>query len=318
MRAADVLERGCGDAQGKASLLRALLAVAGIESRLVAVETQAPEPAPYPLPSPLAPFDHVVLAVGVGGGEVFCDPSAPHAAFGQLPPNVRGRSALPVDARGAQAIVTPEEPAGASLARVEAALALSEDGSASGRVAIAGQGDLAMALYGGPRGPARLAEADWQGTFVDPPQPPAVPGEVMASATLHFPALTDPIGARREIPLAKLFLPVAIALPEGRRRLPLVLPPTGAVEQTVRIALPRGAKADVLPKPESLTAGPISYRLAASAVGNIVEVTRRFEVRSRLAEPELYDGIREAMARIAATEDGSIALSFGGRKGRRR
>lgn len=103
----ETLRTGTGDCKGKTRLLMALLAQAGIESVPVLCSSGRRYSDPPPLPSAL-PFDHVVLAVRVSGGEelpgaltdgpgagwVLFDPTDRLSPFGQSPPHLEGSSAL--------------------------------------------------------------------------------------------------------------------------------------------------------------------------------------------------------------------------------
>jgi|GEM_PF-5363599 len=94
-RPAETLERGYGDCKDKALLLKALLAEAGIESRLALVNAAAADDIDPDLPG-FGTFNHAILYLP-GEQPLWIDATAEFTPIGELPALVQGRWALIVD-----------------------------------------------------------------------------------------------------------------------------------------------------------------------------------------------------------------------------
>jgi transglutaminase-like putative cysteine protease len=158
--AAEVWSDGYGDCKDKANLLRALLADQGIASSLAlldtyhagTIETRSPD---------FRHFNHAILAIEMGGGLSWADPTLSGLDPGQLGPNDGERQALLIPAGGGWRFVTTPPAAPPRLAAT-AELEMAADGALQGALTI--EADLFYAglhkdfLLGDEAGRLRAAE----------------------------------------------------------------------------------------------------------------------------------------------------------------
>jgi tetratricopeptide (TPR) repeat protein len=99
-----VFARRFGDCKDQSTLLRAMLAEAGIQADLVLLRTRPFGRVP-PQPASLAVFDHAVLYVPEY--DLWIDPTATFYGIGQLPPATQGCTALVIGDGGGRLVTTP-------------------------------------------------------------------------------------------------------------------------------------------------------------------------------------------------------------------
>ncbi len=104
-RPAEILERGYGDCKDKALLLKALLAEAGIESRLALLRAATADDVDPELPG-FGAFNHAILYLP-GEQPLWIDATAELTPIGELPAKTQDRWALVVDAETTELIKTP-------------------------------------------------------------------------------------------------------------------------------------------------------------------------------------------------------------------
>jgi TPR repeat protein len=131
--ASSVLASRYGDCKAHATILKALLAVQGIEANLVAVNADAQ----YTLTAVATPnFDHAI--VYVPQIDLYLDPTASLLAFGALPPNLGGKPALNID-KGTLASIPVAAPERFTLA-TDTSYVLASDGTREARSILSGTG----------------------------------------------------------------------------------------------------------------------------------------------------------------------------------
>jgi len=137
-RVDDVLRRRFGDCKDKASLLHALLAAAGVDSRIVLLRMKRLGRIPE-LPASLAVFNHAILYLP--DLDLWLDGTAAYTGSGELPGEDRGASVLVVDPAGPGRFGTiPEARPGDNRTETRFDVAVAPDGSASvaGRSRVTG------------------------------------------------------------------------------------------------------------------------------------------------------------------------------------
>lgn len=106
--APQVFERRFGDCKDQSTLLKVMLAEAGIEAQLVLVRTRSLGHVPEQ-PASLDVFDHAICHVpGLG---LWLDPTADNNGLYELPAEDQGATALVVDGAGTRLVVLPESEA---------------------------------------------------------------------------------------------------------------------------------------------------------------------------------------------------------------
>lgn len=98
-----------GDCKDKANLLKSLLKIAEVDSRLVAIHSGARRN--FRLPVVGANFNHAILVVDLDDGPVFVDPTTRTVAFADLPTSDEERFCLPVQPSGSDLVLTPSSSA---------------------------------------------------------------------------------------------------------------------------------------------------------------------------------------------------------------
>ncbi len=133
---ADVLERRFGDCKDKASLLKAMLGVVGVDSELVLVRTRPQGRVSEVAVSP-AIFDHAILYVPAV--DRYLDATATFNGPDELPPGNQGASALVVGATMGRFVQLPTAPATANALSRTYTLTPGPDGTAiQGRIEATG------------------------------------------------------------------------------------------------------------------------------------------------------------------------------------
>jgi len=153
------MKRKYGDCKDKATLLKALLSAAGIDSSYVLVRTADSGALDRQLFSP-SEFNHVILCVRLDNGDHFLDPTLAGVPWTELPPNVDGAEGL--ICRGDGELVTlPVLSTERNRTDIRVKVTVNPDGSAAGKATIAFLGQMAMLQRGMllPVPPARYREA---------------------------------------------------------------------------------------------------------------------------------------------------------------
>jgi hypothetical protein len=131
---AEIWDKQYGDCKDKSNLLRVMLARKGIESHLALLNTegrgQLDRQAPYH-----GQFNHVILAVKIDDQYIFCDPTIPYLAPGQLDSGDLDRELLLVKPDGHEFVRTPQQSLG--TLRVDFELKYEPDARLSGWMTLA-------------------------------------------------------------------------------------------------------------------------------------------------------------------------------------
>lgn len=142
--ASAVLSRGRGS---RTVLLKSVLDVLGVRTRVALVRDFTRDPAPHRFPRPDL-YGYALLRVEHGGRTTWLDPTARGAPYGALPAAVRGCEALVLPAPG-EAVEVARTPAGPAERRTtRLAVALDESGGATLEGEEVYQGYEAAALRG--------------------------------------------------------------------------------------------------------------------------------------------------------------------------
>lgn len=144
-RVADVVQRGFGDCKDTASLLYAMLTIAGIDARIALVRTTRNGEIESTPPS-LAIFDHAIAYVPAL--DLFLDGTAEHGGIDELPSGDQGALTLVVGPETAELRHIPVRAADASGRERELTVTIAPDGGATlsasetlvGTEAMAGRG----------------------------------------------------------------------------------------------------------------------------------------------------------------------------------
>lgn len=323
---AQVFARRFGDCKDKAALLKVLLAVVGIPSRIALLRTR-PQGRLAPSPPSLAAFDHAILYVP--SLHLWLDGTAERTGSGELPWADQGVDALLVGPSGGRLARTPVLPSRANRVTRKLQIRLHPDGSGDVTEERTITGQRARLWR------STLTDAQSRARSVQQDLAPAFPGvrvtsvsssgpeALERSVTLHMryrvPHLARRLASGRLVaslslrsgswtralaPRSSRKLPVALAYPfekvlDVSLRFPAALrleqAPTGG---TVRLRLPAGR-----PPVASRGGGATGLGAAFDAVQTVrasatgLTIHRRVAVRRRRWSPADYPALRRVLTR---------------------
>ncbi len=143
--ASEVCENKLGDCKDMATLLVAMLREAGVTAHPVLLRAGDKDKTSDDLPSPGA-FNHAICLAEIDGKKFWLDATAQVCAWGQIPGGDRGVEAFVIrDGKGEFEVIPTGGPED-NRTDQNVQITLKPDGSATGKVAIAGTGDVDMGL----------------------------------------------------------------------------------------------------------------------------------------------------------------------------
>jgi hypothetical protein len=330
-RAGQVLSTNYGDCKDKATLTRALLKAAGIDSYMVVIDATDRD---YVRPEWPAPqFNHAIVAIRVSpdtrlpavleherlGRLLIFDPTNWPTPVGDLSLGEQGNQAL-VLAGGRGELVTVPVLAPA-LSRIESAVEakLEPTGRLSAHVSRTYYGQSARGVRGimMHERPDELKRAFAEGL-----------SEHLGGVTLERVEPSDQFEEGRlevkldfsllqfgEIMQGRMFvitpgllaLGTGYALPARQRKLPLRLT-ARARRDSVVLAVPPGLKVDELPDAVKIESPYGSYRAEWKVDGNRVLFEHWIEVKDTLAPASEYQRIRKFLEDVAASQGSAVVL----------
>lgn len=257
-----VYHRRFGDCKDKATLLYAMLRLAGIDARVALVRTRDRGPLDTTVPV-FAAFDHAI--VYVPNDDLWLDGTVQHHALGEVPGPDRGALALIVDPQGkveGRLVTIPEmTPPDAAVERIEE-VELDRAGTAVVGVQVAARGDEAGRERSYFRAQDRpmvilanrlrhafpdldLLDAKFDDVGLDDPV-------VRFRYKARVPRFARPEGDGLSVPLALIVPELPVGRPPAGRDIPLDLPQAFSRKLKARIAVPDGFAVRELPRGETL------------------------------------------------------------------
>lgn len=272
-RTTQIYERRFGDCKDKASLLKVMLGLAGIESNLVLVRTKD-QGRLSTKPASLSAFNHAILYVP--SLDLYLDGTAEFSGFGELPSADHGASVLIInDGKGGTFTQIPDETPQSNQLQETLAFDLQPDGSAKVRFAFDIKGNILASYRRAFEDPTtqrqnlqRQISSRYPGVKIESMQPVsgALDQGMKLDAKLKVPQL-----AREDAPSLWSWpvLGQDSQLASGRtgntqrrhrfaRRSPVTL------HRTLRYTLPKGATWKKLPKPQTINSEFGAFSLAVT------------------------------------------------------
>jgi hypothetical protein len=327
-----VIERNYGDCKDKASLMRALLAAAGIPSYLVSLYSGDRGYVHAEWPSPQQ-FNHAIIAIALRGPTdrgastidhptlgslVIFDPTDEHTPFGELPIDEQGSLALVVHPQSTALVRLPLLPAERHATDRTVNGVLAPDGTltASVRERYTGaSATRARALRNGLHAEdyrallARRLAAAIPRVRVTTIAPPV---ETSPDQSLAFEVEASGF-AQDSGGLVLVPMPfdsgTLLQIPAAADRKTAVLLEPRLISESVRLQLPAGLAADEVQKPVRIESPFGRYSLELTAVTGALQAKRRLEIPLRRIEPAELAAAREFFERVRRADTDVIVLT---------
>ena len=306
-RVDQVLARRFGDCKDKASLMHAMLASLGIDSRLVLLRMRRLGNVPAS-PASLAVFNHAIL--WVPELDLWLDGTATGSGSRELPAEDRGATVLVVNPDGPSRLgVVPEARPGDNRLSSEFRLALAADGSArvTGSTRVAGvQAPEYRRAYQSEHERRSALERAMARTFpglrveeAEVSDPSRIEEDVRVDFTLQVPRLARPENGGLALqPFGQASTWMETFAPLSRRAHDLLPGQPFESRFTLRHTLPPGLAAAALPPPERLETPFGAYEVSLRAEGGdlVAEgLVRLSASRIRAAD---YPAFRDMLSRV--------------------
>lgn len=308
-----------GDCKDKANILRTLLKLGGVESRLAQLHTNDGMAFPYYMPTVIGNSNHQILQVALPDGDVLVDPTTDVVAFGRLPLSDQGAWVLPQDEAGARLIRAPVEPPEVNLWATTYDLAFTPGEAIEGEFSVVLDGHYGDDLRGALLRTTASGYDKAVGRFVH------LPGGETSDVVIEngAPQLDPiPVTAKGKIKgaivrrgdqvlfrVTRYLWDVVPTLPEDSERVfPVVFSARLRRHDVVRLKLPAGASVQALPEPVTLSTEYFDYELQYAFKDGALVIDRRFDRKKRNTPPAAYGELREGFASILATESQPIVL----------
>ncbi len=327
-----VLNRGYGDCKDKANLMRALLRALKIEAFPVAIYSGDAEFVRVEWPSP-GQFNHCIIAIRVSaetqgptvvehpelGRLLIFDATDPFTPVGDLPDMLQGSYGMIAAGDKGGILKMPVTPAEANRLERTVDMAITPQGSISGKVGERTFGQAAAFERGRFRS---LSAADYNRVI----EHWVTTGASGAKAT-EINVKDDPQNASFEVSLGlradsyaqimqdrlMVFKPAVIsrlgrlAVTEGRRTTPFVVDSTAYSEQ-VRIELPAGFSVDEVPDALNLETSFGKYSATYEVKGSTLVYKRALTLNRSNVPAEKYDAVKTFFGKVHAAEQAPVVL----------
>ena len=278
----DVEKVRYGDCKDKANLLKAMLKVAGISSRLVTIYADM-WPEPFRLPVMGANFNHAILIVDLPEGPALVDPTTRTTPFDDLPPVDEDRFALPLSDPGSPLTATLPSLPERERRTVDVVATLGADGWLRGDAHLEVNGAFADQLR---EALLALPTSDYDRVLSE-----LLPLEGVRASKAVFegaapPEEVTPAHARGHVDIrvgtgrgdvllsSRALLSPVVPTIRAERTAPLMLGFRQSQHAHATIALPAGARVERVPEPVVVDTPHLHYALSWKVEGDHVVVDR--------------------------------------------
>lgn len=312
---------GYGDCKDKATLLKAMLHVAGIDSYMVTLFSHRGVPRDFILPS-IGFTNHAILAIDLPDGMVVVDPTERTVPFGELPP--RDQEAKLLINHPSEPRIWESPPSSHEANRRTLDLRLEQDSEDAmkwkGNVDLEARGALGAWLQrslsgasGSERGQviarwSRLPE--WNFTDFDHEAGYDEHGwSVRTNLEFELPQAGSRSGSTMLLRASDLMKTTIRRRSESDRATPLVFRIRRTEERRIRLSLASGNRVRSLPEPVSVETqfGRYDLQWTAPQEGT-VELRQHFELTERIIEPEQFEAFRRFVDRVLRADRAAAVL----------
>lgn len=314
-RTTDVYDRRFGDCKDKASLLKVMLAEAGIASHLVLVRTRD-QGALGPAPASLSAFNHAITYVP--SLDLYLDGTAEFSGPEELPTGDQGATVLIVrDGKGAEFKTIPVSKPGDNRQIVHQTVELKPDGGADVKhlftVTGASAASWRSALQAAENRKERLTQV-WGGQFpgleIRELDAPGI-GDVLHPVQVRT-AWTVPAWAQRQGDVLRFnVLGHRTGLQRGlagqaAREHDLVMAAPATEVNVIEVAAPKGYTFGQTPANKSFETPFARFTLDVAGRADRVEIRTELEYRTHRFKAAEYRALREFLGQV----DGALEQAF--------
>lgn len=331
--AADVFRYRYGDCKDKATLLSSMLAVAGIHSDYLLIDTERGFVNPA---VPSVWFNHAILAIELpadvasapyaavatiksGKRYIIFDPTDEYTPLGSLRSALQDSYALLVTDSGGELIRTPLLAPETNIVERTGHFVVGLDGSLSGEVAVEDGGDFAArtrrmfhAIDQRERDQliSRQIGRSIQGFSLEDVDIERL-DEPQSSLLIHY-KIATPFYAQVRGPLMlvrpRVLDDKAVGVEHKPRRYPIELLQTAHETDIYELEIPKGYQVDDLPDPVKIDVGFASYESKVQAEGSKLRYRREYVIRDLSVPPEKYSEWVRLQGTIGADESAAAVL----------
>ena len=251
-----------GDCKDKANLLKAMLAHAGIKSRIgVLMSAGNGFRNPYAVPTVAGNANHAILIADLPDGPLFLDSTDRSVAFGTLPFRDQNAPILPISQAGDDLLTTPGSDATQNWRETKLEIQMDADGSAEGEFTYSALGTQAdyfrQSLVEVPEGrrPSMVSSYLDSQSFsvsdingVEALEPPDAKTPIVVSGALHPTRLMLSPGENAAIRLSDLVDAPIRTLRRDERNTPVLLGSKRRLKDTATVLLGDGMTPGTLPE----------------------------------------------------------------------
>ena len=308
-RTTDVYDRRFGDCKDKASLLKVMLAEAGVKSHLVLVRTRD-QGAIAEAPASLAAFNHAIVFVPSLG--LFLDGTAEHAGPTELPFQDQGATALVVlDGEGAKLTTIPVSTAAENHQVTVQKVSLTGEGAATIEHSLHLEGAGAVAwrasLQAVERQKERLTSV-WGRYYpgatvvsISAPRLGDVLRPIEVQAKITVPELAQRDGEVLRMPVLGYRAGLVRSLaPQAKREHTLMMTSPSLEEHTIELSLPAGYAFSQVPQGARLEGPHLRFSLEVTAEGGRATVRSRLEYTTVRVSAADYRAFRDLLGQVDA------------------
>lgn len=315
----EILEWRYGDCKDKATLLKAMLKVAGIDSHLVEIHSHAGLPRRMMMPG-LGNSNHAIIAIELPDGRLLADPTASTVPFGELPSSDQEAEVLLIRDQGAEVVTAPAPEAAANRREIEVQLQLGAEGQITGTVRTNLTGEYASRWDAQRQGTDHddhddhlLAWVGAQGALAsDLSQPEPERGQPrVVTAKLQYRSGATRAGDRLVLRPADLLAPSAPNLPPPPRQGPWLTRNRYTHLRRLVLQPAPGLVASGIPEPVHLETRFGTYHAGWTVSGATVTFEGTLVLRERIVPSEAYGELKAFFDGIIAAESRPVLFGKG-------
>lgn len=325
----DVFRNRYGDCKDKVTILRTMLAAAGIESYYILVNTDRGIIDPAFATGVL--FNHAIIAIrlpkGAASPDFFAtydhptlgkllifDPTSSETPLGRIPDYEQEGHALLVTGTTGELITLPIAPPSASQLRRRAKLQLAADGSISGDVeevrtgAFASQWRYALRTMGNAERSraieqmvaSHLASSEVRDLKIENPDDPA--SDLVIRYHLAAPRYASRAAELTLLRPRVLGQKADAQIDLAARKQPYVTDGPSLQTDDVEITVPPELKLDELPPPASISISPLAYSSSSKFDSGVLHYQREMTTRALTVPVAALSDLNRAFAKISSDE----------------